>query len=543
VLFFVARIACREFQQPVIYRPYAPNLPSITVVAPSGDRTRNTLALHPCAGKSLLGSPYVAISRANVSVGGVVRVALEPTLIVLCLLVSCAGAGSGFGGAEIVLGVFVFSLTFPSDLSLHKLRQNLFGTIFVNWILLMAWLFFFGYATKFIRDFDQRMLLAWAVGTPFVLYTAHRAIPYLLPQLLAIDGYRSAVVIAANEVGQRLARNLVEHPALGFRFLGFFDDLAAEPVAGWAASARGADTNYGALSNSAMDVGRHVVRPVPQPGAVLGPVDAAVDFIKTNRVEAVFIALPMEAQPKLLRLLDQLKDTTASVYFVPDIFITDLINARIDDINGMPVMAVCESPIVGINAVFKRLFDLVVGAIALIVFAPLMLSIAVGIKLGSPGPVLFRQRRYGLDGRQIVVWKFRSMTVAEDGPQVRQATRRDQRVTPLGAFLRRTSLDELPQLCNVMRGSMSLVGPRPHAVAHNEQYRGLIKGYMVRHKVKPGITGWAQVNGLRGETDSIDKMRRRIEHDIEYLRRWSPSFDVLILCKTAVIVFLRTNAY
>jgi len=245
----------------------------------------------------------------------------------------------------------------------------------------------------------------------------------------------------------------------------------------------------------------------------------------------------------LLQLLDEIKDTTASVYFVPDIFITDLINARIDDINGMPVMAVCESPIVGMDAVLKRIFDVAISLTALAVLAPVMLAIAIGIKLGPPGPVLFRQRRYGLDGRQIVVWKFRTMTVVEDGGVVRQATKDDQRVTRLGALLRKTSLDELPQLFNVLAGSMSLVGPRPHAVAHNEQYRGLIKGYMVRHKVKPGITGWAQVNGLRGETDSVDKMRRRIEYDIEYLRRWSLGLDMLILCKTAIIVFQRTNAY
>ena len=462
----------------------------------------------------LLGAPSVAVSRGHVSFGGFVRVALDPTLIVLCLLVSCVLADAKFGAPELVLSVIVFSLTFPSEVSLHKLRQNLFGTIFVNWLLIVVLLCFFGYATKFLGEFDGRMLLAWVLSTPFILYGAHRAIPYLVPQLLAIDGYRSAVVIAVNEVGARMAANLVAHPALGFRFLGFFDDETRSESDG-----------------SAL------------PGPVLGAVAAAAEFVKINRVEAVFIALPMAAQPQLLKLLDEIKDTTASVYFVPDIFITDVINARIDDINGMPVMAVCESPIVGLNAVFKRLFDIVIGLLAVAVLAPAMLVIAAGIKMGSPGPVLFRQRRYGLDGRQIVVWKFRSMSVAEDGMVVRQATRHDSRVTPLGAFLRRTSLDELPQLFNVVVGAMSLVGPRPHAVAHNEQYRGLIKGYMVRHKVKPGITGWAQVNGLRGETDSVDKMRRRIEFDIEYLRRWSPGFDLLILFKTAIIVFRKTNAY
>jgi putative colanic acid biosynthesis UDP-glucose lipid carrier transferase len=493
----------------------------------------------------LLGAPSVAVSRGHVSFGGFVRVALDPTLIVVCLLVSCMVAGSGFGAGELVLAVIVFSLTFPSEVSLHKLRQNLASTIFVNWTSMVALLVFFGYATKFVWEFDQRMLLMWFVATPFVLYTAHRAIPYLVPQLLAIDGYRSAVVIAANEVGSRMARNLVDHPALGFRFLGFFDDGLFEAASGGSPHGRSLAADYGAVALQGGAAAAALVAEIPPsvPGPVLGRVEAAAEFVKANRVEAVFIALPMAAQPQLLKLLDEIKDTTASVYFVPDIFITDLINARIDDINGMPVMAVCESPIVGLNAVFKRLFDLTVGGIALLALTPVMAVIALGIKLGSPGPVLFRQRRYGLDGRQIVVWKFRTMTVVEDGAVVQQATRDDKRITPLGAFLRRTSLDELPQLFNVLLGSMSLVGPRPHAVAHNEQYRGLIKGYMVRHKVKPGITGWAQVNGLRGETDSVEKMRRRIEHDIEYLRRWSPGFDVLILFKTAIIVFQRTNAY
>jgi len=334
---------------------------------------------------------------------------------------------------------------------------------------------------------------------------------------------------------------------LGFRFLGFFDDrthlVRVGAGLGHAAAAiHGVVVERGPTAGVDSSSGLHDVA-ADLAGPVLGSIDAAADFVKANRVEAVFIALPMVAQPRLLKLLDEIKDTTASVYFVPDIFITELINARIDDINGMPVMAVCESPIVGLNALIKRTFDILIASLALLVLAPVMIVIAAGIKRGSPGPVLFQQHRYGLDGREIVVWKFRSLTVVEDGSAVHQVTQDDRRVTPLGAFLRRTSLDELPQLFNVLGGSMSLVGPRPHAVAHNEQYRRLIKGYMVRHKVKPGITGWAQVNGLRGETDSIEKMRRRIEHDIAYLRRWSPGFDLLILLKTVIIVSRHTNAY
>jgi putative colanic acid biosynthesis UDP-glucose lipid carrier transferase len=172
-----------------------------------------------------------------------------------------------------------------------------------------------------------------------------------------------------------------------------------------------------------------------------------------------------------------------------------------------------------------------------------MLLIAAGIKVTSPGPVLFKQRRYGLDGKLILVYKFRSMTVMEDGAEVAQARRGDARITRFGAFLRRASLDELPQLLNVLQGRMSLVGPRPHAVAHNEQYRKLISGYMLRHKIRPGITGWAQVNGLRGETDTLEKMKARIEADLGYLRDWSLQLDLFILARTAWIVLFDRNAY
>jgi len=207
------------------------------------------------------------------------------------------------------------------------------------------------------------------------------------------------------------------------------------------------------------------------------------------------------------------------------------------------VVAVCETPFFGVNGMLKSISDFVLGTLILILISPLLLVLAAGVKLSSPGPVLFRQRRYGLDGRQITVYKFRTMVVLEDGEEIKQATRDDQRITPFGRFLRRTSLDELPQFINVVQGRMSIVGPRPHAVAHNETYRKLINGYMVRHKVKPGITGWAQVNGLRGETDTVDKMRQRIEYDLGYLRNWSLRLDLQIIAKTIFLVFRDGRAY
>jgi putative colanic acid biosynthesis UDP-glucose lipid carrier transferase len=214
-----------------------------------------------------------------------------------------------------------------------------------------------------------------------------------------------------------------------------------------------------------------------------------------------------------------------------------------DNIGGIPVVAVCETPFYGVNGMVKRISDLVLASAILLMISPIMAAIAVGVKAGSPGPILFKQRRYGVDGGEITVYKFRSMTVCEDGPQIAQATKNDARITRFGAFMRRTSLDELPQFINVLQGQMSIVGPRPHAIAHNELYRKLIKGYMIRHKVKPGITGWAQVNGYRGETETIEKMQKRIEYDLDYLRNWSLRLDLYIILKTVLVVLRQRNAY
>jgi putative colanic acid biosynthesis UDP-glucose lipid carrier transferase len=204
---------------------------------------------------------------------------------------------------------------------------------------------------------------------------------------------------------------------------------------------------------------------------------------------------------------------------------------------------VCETPFTGFSGIAKRASDIVLSTLILIMLTPIMLGLAIGVKRSSPGPIIFKQRRYGLDGKEILVYKFRSMTTTDNGAVVKQSTKNDQRITPFGAFIRRTSLDELPQFINVLQGRMSIVGPRPHAVAHNETYRKLIKGYMVRHKVKPGITGWAQVNGYRGETETVDKMEKRIEYDLEYLRNWSLSLDLWIIIKTALLVVKDRNAY
>jgi putative colanic acid biosynthesis UDP-glucose lipid carrier transferase len=352
--------------------------------------------------------------------------------------------------------------------------------------------------------------MTWFAVTPLALSVSHAV--RLRLTWFAANGARAPrhIIIGANEVGFELARRL---PAHGF--LGYFDFRSSERLAGLVERDK--------LTGHCKDV---------------------ADYVRSHGVRLVYIALPLCNVPRMSELVNALRDTTASVYFVPDAFAFDLVQGRLVEINGMPALSVCDTPFHGMDAVLKRATDLVLTIVALAVTSPLMLATATAVKLTSKGPVLFRQRRYGLNGDEIVVYKFRSMTTTEDGAVVTQVTRADSRVTTVGRFIRKTSLDELPQLFNVLQGKMSLVGPRPHAVAHNEMYRKLISGYMIRHKVRPGITGLAQVNGLRGETETLDKMNERVRHDLEYLRHWSPWLDIKIIVKTVgQVLWASKNVY
>jgi putative colanic acid biosynthesis UDP-glucose lipid carrier transferase len=443
-----------------------------------------------------------------------VRVALDSAVAIAMLLACVLGIDGRFDGACLILALLVFALTFPGPAREGVGAARLARDILADWMAVAALLLLLGWASRTLDAFDSRAILAWMLATPAALFAAHRLLPPLLARVLAAEGLqRTAVIAGANELGRQLAGRIAASPFLGVRFAGFFDDRGGERLEG------------------------------VDPGAALGRLGQLAGYVKQQHVDVIYITLPMASQPRILKLLEELRDTTASIYFVPDILLFDLIQARVDTIGGMPVLAVCESPFYGLNALFKRASDLALAAAILVLIAPLMLGIALGVKLSGPGPVLFKQRRYGLDGREIVVYKFRSMTCVEDGSVIRQATQGDRRITLFGAFLRRYSLDELPQFINVLQGRMSVVGPRPHAVAHNEMYRKLIRGYMIRHKVKPGITGLAQVNGLRGETDTLDKMQARIEGDLAYLRNWSLLLDLQIVLKTVAVVLRGHNAY
>jgi putative colanic acid biosynthesis UDP-glucose lipid carrier transferase len=457
----------------------------------------------------------VNIFRARLGVLSLLGFFLDPIGIVAVLLIVVINHGDRIDAHYVLLALVAFSLSFPGASRMRDTPGAILREVFGNWLLLAFILLFFGYASGYLALYPREVLLIWFFATPCVLAGIHLAIGYFAPKVLTRqDNQRTAVIVGMNATGLRLAEYLRNDPFLGIRLVGFFDDRSHQRL--------GPGSAYLTL---------------------LGRIETLGEFTKENIIDTIYITLPMASQPRILSLLDDLRDTTASIYFAPDIFVTDLIQGRMDQVNGMPVVAVCESPFTGVNGLIKRISDITLSLLILILIAPLLLAIAIGVKLSSPGPVLFRQRRYGQDGREIVVYKFRSMTVCEDGDTIVQATRTDTRITRFGAFLRKTSLDELPQFINALQGRMSIVGPRPHAVAHNELYRKLIKGYMVRHKVKPGITGWAQVNGYRGETETVEKMQKRIEYDLEYLRHWSLGLDLWIILKTVLVLFKDRHAY
>jgi len=448
------------------------------------------------------------------SVTSLIAAFLEPGITVLTFIATTLAFDERMERPALTLCLLVFALTFPGR---NRFRDSLLGAavdIASSCVVLLAILALCAYATRSFHFFENDVLLVWAVATPLLQWLATWIGRTVALKHAARPGSRrTAVIVGASALGVKVARALQEGDSHGVDFLGYFDDRTDGRIDA-AAKAR-----------------------------VLGSLAEVAAYTSQHGIREVYITLPLGSQPRIVALLEQLQGTTASLFFVPDVFGISIIQGRLQDMNGVPVVGICETPFTGTNELVKRMSDLILGTLILILISPLLLVIAIGIKLSSPGPVIFKQRRNGLDGDEIVVYKFRSMTTVEDGPVVRQARRNDPRITPFGAFLRRSSLDELPQFINVLQGTMSIVGPRPHAVTHNAEYRQIIKAYMVRHKVKPGITGWAQVNGQRGETDTVEKMRTRVEYDLEYLRNWSLGLDLRIIATTVRLLFFDRHAY
>lgn len=390
------------------------------------------------------------------------------------------------------------------------------GCSILTWGCTLVALSAVGHFSNYTTELSGHSLLVWFFVTPSVALALRISFRSLLRW--SVDqglGVKSFAVVGCNDLGISLVKALKKSTAFNLKFKGFYEDRQVERTA--------------ELPAEQMQI--------------LGTIEQLIADAKANKVNVVFVTLPMRAEERIRNILQELGDSTTSVYIVPDLFVFQLMHSRWTTVEGLPVVSVFENPFYGVDGVFKRMVDLVCGSIALAIFGLPMLAVAVAVKLTSAGPVFFRQKRYGLDGKPIWVWKFRSMTVCENGDKVTQATKNDSRLTPIGGFLRKTSLDELPQLFNVLNGTMSLVGPRPHANAHNEFYRSQITGYMLRHKVKPGITGLAQVCGYRGETDTLDKMEKRIQFDHQYIREWSVWLDLKILFRTVAVVLKPVNAY
>lgn len=462
------------------------------------------------------------ILHAHQSALSVAHRLLDLTLIVL--IGYWQSRASTLGNAETWFQIILAVLVFHWVGEFHQLYGSWRGErilreltkVFNYWALTFALLLSVDYLLLNHEQIPDNWQMAWFVIVLTVL-CGYRVMIRQVLHSLRRHGFntRRVAIVGTGQVGARLAQSISSAPWMGLDLLGFYDtnpqqmDLYAD--------------------------GRRL--------PVLGDLEQLVTDAREGRVDKVYVTLAVSGEPHLRDLITGLSDTTASVYLIPDVFMFELLHARSESINGLASISIFDSPMDGAWSLVKRAEDILLSSVILVLIAVPLLLIAMAIKLTSPGPVLFRQRRYGMDGRPIEVWKFRSMTVQENGAVVRQATRNDSRITPLGAFLRKTSLDELPQFFNVLRGDMSIVGPRPHAVAHNEQYRKQVSGYMLRHKVKPGITGWAQINGWRGETDTLDKMRMRVEFDLDYIEHWSIWLDLKIILLTLFKGFLNKNAF
>ena len=365
-------------------------------------------------------------------------------------------------------------------------------------MIMLTWLFI----TKSSSDFSRVWFVGWCVGTLGVLCLQRLAV-YAGLHWLRARGYNyKTVLVVGDSQSIRYVEDALEQSAWsGLRLLG---KIMPDELAAYIEEQQGLKT----------------------------------------QIDEVWLCLRRSDDVGIRMVLNALRHSTANIRLVPDWFTLSLLNHGVSEVVGIQMLDLSASPITGELRVLKAVQDFVLASLILLLISPLLLAIALAIKFTSRGPVLYQQQRHGWNGEEIWVYKFRSMVVHQEaGSQVTQASKNDARITPLGAFLRRTSLDELPQFLNVLQGRMSIVGPRPHAMAHNEHYKELVPGYVLRHKVKPGITGWAQVNGFRGETDTLDKMEKRVEYDLYYIEHVSLWLDLRIIVATVFKGFVHRNAY
>ncbi|CAM2943660.1 undecaprenyl-phosphate glucose phosphotransferase [Vibrio diazotrophicus] len=426
-----------------------------------------------------------------------------------------------------ILAAFIFSVIFLlvgeycklySYRTLRRIRASFFRLLATLTISVLAMevvkYFFKNVDGVTITNLNPTVFAFWYV-LAFVVLAAARVLPIATVRTFRqkMNQKQRIAIIGMTPAGIAISRSLLSDYHLNDIELAYYDDRGEQ--------------RFGYLTK------------IPYKGKV----DVLLEKARNGEIDEVYVALPMVAKDRIRHYLEQLSDSTVDTYLVPDLYTYNISISKVKSVNGVQTFSVFGSPFDGVGAAIKRIEDIIIGSMITLMISPVLIAVAIGVKMSSPGPVLFKQDRYGLGGKKIKVWKFRSMKVMENSDVVTQATKNDPRVTKFGAFIRRTSLDELPQFINVLQGSMSIVGPRPHAVAHNEEYRKIVDNYMIRHKIKPGITGWAQINGYRGETETVDKMEKRIQYDIQYMQNWTLWLDIKIIFLTIFKGFVSETAY
>ena len=396
-----------------------------------------------------------------------------------------------------------------------RLRRE-FVRILLCWFASSLIVVFIIYIFSENLHINNLLVSSWILITPIVLMF-FRVLVRMSLRYVRAYGFDRRVIgfVGATDTALYLYESIKKYPWMGLDIVGFFDDRIHS-------------------KNRSLPVSRE---------KIIGDTTALLEMANQGKVDIIYITLPMKAEARIKKLIEYFSNTTVSIFYTPSIFSFDLLHARWDTIDDQPIISVIDSPFEGAAGLLKRLEDLVVSIIALLIIAIPMLLISITIKCTSKGPVFFKQTRYGLNGKKFKIWKFRTMKNHKRSVKFVQATKNDARITPFGMFLRRMSLDELPQFINVLKGDMSVVGPRPHPVELNEQYRKIISRYMIRHKVKPGITGLAQIKGFRGETESLDKMEGRTKYDLQYIRQWSLLLDISIIYQTMAKGFFGPNTY
>ncbi|WP_433695393.1 undecaprenyl-phosphate glucose phosphotransferase [Paraburkholderia phenoliruptrix] len=392
-------------------------------------------------------------------------------------------------------------------------KRVLVGQVALGWLVVQACALALMFSLHRI-DFVSRLWFAYWTGIAGGAMIAGRMVTHVLLGRVRNAGLnlQKVAIAACGDHCDEILRKMEKQPAAGFRASAVYN----------------------------LRPGKKTTSAVP----MFDQRAAFARYVREQQVDEVWLALPLSEERAILELVDEFRNDLINLRFMPDVRALALFDGSVTELLGFPTINLAASPLPPNAMVKKELFDRVFALVALIAVSPILLACAIAVKLSSPGPVFFKQCRKGADGRVFMIYKFRSMRLHEQKQGVlEQATRGDPRITPVGRFLRRTSLDELPQFFNVLRGDMSVVGPRPHALEHDDLYQGIVSGYIHRYRIKPGITGWAQINGFRGETDRIEKMEGRVAHDLYYLRNWSFALDVKIICATIFKGLHHPNAY